>query len=137
MTQPDSLSPTLGGTPRARPVRREQLAAFSRAVGDPTDQPNLHTSTEVAQAAGFRDVVIDGRALVLMMSQFLAAETGGWGESGRIAVRFKRPLLAGDTLVPQATAGPGPEGQTRYELLAVNQHGDVVLVGEAGSLSHP
>jgi acyl dehydratase len=89
-------------------VGREKVREFARAVGS-TDPLSL--DPEVAQAAGFGDVVAPPTFAVvvqdLTLAQLLADDTAGVDLSrvvhGDQRFRFSRPIVAGDLLTATMT----------------------------------
>ena len=81
---------------------------------------NIHSDIEVAKRTGLDAPIAQGMHTLAFASELMTIVCGdAWVSKGEIAVKFTKPVFAGDTVtVSAAEAGEG------YEVEARNQHGD-------------
>ncbi len=102
---------------------------------------SIHTDPEWARAKGFRAPLAQGMMSTAYVSEMMVAFLGeGFVEGGRMAVKFIKPVYAGDTLTMHGVVTgkePTEEGRTRVavELWCENQEGVRTMVGEASGLT--
>ena len=88
---------------------------------------NIHSDVEVAKRTGLDAPIAQGMQTLAFASELMTRVFGDrWLERGEISVKFTKPVFAGDT-VTVAAAG----GDDDFEVTATNQHGDLLMVGEA------
>ena len=88
---------------------------------------NIHSDIEVAKRTGLDRTIAQGMHTLAFASELMTRVCGrAWLERGELSVKFTKPVFAGDT-VTVAAAG----GDDVYEVTATNQHGDLLMVGEA------
>lgn len=101
---------------------------------------SIHTDPDWARAKGFRAPLAQGMMSTAYVSQMMVALLGeGFVRGGRMAVKFVKPVYAGDTLIVRGRvrAKRPEEGRTRVEVevWAENQDGVTTMVGEASGLA--
>src|SRR4051794_20504617 len=88
---------------------------------------NIHSDVEVAKRTGLDAPIAQGMQTLAFASELMTKVCGDeWLERGEISVKFTKPVFSGDTVVVGAS-----ESGAGYELQAHNQHGDLLMVGEA------
>ncbi len=88
---------------------------------------NIHSDVEVAKRTGLEAPIAQGMQTLAFASELMTKVFGErWIERGEISVKFTKPVFAGDTVTVGAQGGDDV-----YEITATNQHGDVLMVGEA------
>jgi acyl dehydratase len=88
---------------------------------------NIHSDIEVAKRTGLDATIAQGMHTLAYASELMTRVCGQvWLERGEIAVKFTKPVFAGDTVTVSAAGG-----DDEYRVEAVNQNGDVVMVGDA------
>lgn len=88
---------------------------------------NIHSDEEVAKRTGLNAPIAQGMQTLAYASELMTRVCGAeWLERGEISVKFTKPVFAGDTVTVAAT-----ETDDGYTVEAVNQNGDVLMVGEA------
>jgi acyl dehydratase len=89
----------------------------------------IHIDPNVAAAAGFRGVILQGMCTYSWAAEACVAYLGDPDRLRRLKVRFSKPVQAGDTITFEGRC-VAKEGPTlRLELTARNQAGDEVLKG--------
>jgi acyl dehydratase len=122
--------------PLIKPISQRRIDCYSGV------RPrSIHTDPEWAREKGFRAPLAQGMMSTAYVSQMMVAFLGeGFVQGGRIAVKFIKPVFAGDTLTlhgvvraKQAEAG----GRTRVtvEVWCENEDGVKTMVGEASGLA--
>ncbi len=88
---------------------------------------NIHSDLEVAKRTGLDATIAQGMMTLAYASELMTQVCGVvWLERGEISVKFTKPVVSGDTVT--VTASANDDG---YEITAVNQSGDVLMVGTA------
>ena len=100
--------------------------------------PNVHTDDAAARAAGLPGRIVSGFHSYSRISQALSRFFGmGWIAGGKIAIKFIRPLLMGETItcggvvkriVPSEKPG---ERLAELEVWCQNPQGDIMTAGTA------
>jgi len=89
----------------------------------------IHIDPNIAAAAGFRGVILQGMCTYSWAAEACVAYLGDPARLRRLKVRFSKPVQAGDTVTFEGRC-VAKEGTTlRLELTARNQAGDEVLKG--------
>ena len=88
---------------------------------------NIHSDVDVAKRTGLDAPIAQGMMTLAYASELMTRVCGSaWLERGEIAVKFTKPVFAGDVVTVRAEqSGDG------YEVEAANQGGDILLVGTA------
>jgi acyl dehydratase len=88
---------------------------------------NIHSDLEVAKRTGLDATIAQGMMTLAYASELMTQICGTeWLERGEIAVKFTKPVLAGDTVTVEAT-----EGAEGYDITARNQDDEVLMAGTA------
>ena len=88
---------------------------------------NIHSDLEVAKRTGLDATIAQGMMTIAFASELMTRVRGPeWLKRGEIAVKFTKPVYAGDTVTVRAEQGDGD-----YEIVAVNQDGETLMIGEA------
>lgn len=88
---------------------------------------NIHSDLEVAERTGLDATIAQGVMTLAYASELMTKVCGpAWLERGEIAVKFTKPVFAGDTVTVRAV-----EQGDGFEVSAENQDGDTLMVGEA------
>lgn len=107
------------------------IAAY---VGAADLTEGLFTQLEVAQALGYRGIVVPGPMLTAFLEQFIRAEFPGW-RLERLSTTFRIPTIAGDTLVLHAVVTEHhvlPDGQRVVcDLVIEHANGESAVTGVA------
>ena len=92
-------------------VSDDQPLRYADASGDHNP---IHTDPEVAKAAGHPGIILQGLCTMAFTSQAVirGLAAGDPLKLRRLAVRFSRPVLPGDTLKTRIWAGDGPSSFT-------------------------
>jgi acyl dehydratase len=89
---------------------------------------NIHSDVEVAKRTGLDAPIAQGMQTLAFASELMTRACGPtWLERGEISVKFIKPVYAEDTV----TVGAVAASDGSYTVEAKNQHGDVLMVGEA------
>jgi acyl dehydratase len=88
---------------------------------------NIHSDLDVAKRTGLDAPIAQGMMTLAYASELMTQVCGAeWLERGEIAVKFTKPVFAGDTVTVRATeTGDG------FEIRAENQVGEPLMVGTA------
>jgi acyl dehydratase len=88
---------------------------------------NIHSDVEVARRTGLDAPIAQGMQTLAFASELMTRVHGAqWLERGEISVKFTKPVFSGDTVTVT-----GAEDGGAYTVEAHNQHGDLLMVGEA------
>jgi acyl dehydratase len=94
---------------------------------------NIHSDIEVARRTGLDAPIAQGMMTLAFASELMTRVCGAeWLERGEISVKFTKPVYAGDTVTVRAT-----EGDDGFEIVAVNQEGETLMVGGARIVDSP
>ncbi|MBI4574981.1 MAG: SDR family NAD(P)-dependent oxidoreductase [Planctomycetes bacterium] len=123
-----------GPAPRPAPafsdpvrVTEDQTWRYAEASGDHNP---IHVDVNVARAAGFPNVILQGLCTMAFASQAVVkVHLAGHPERlRRIAVRFSKPVLPGDTITTRGWVIERNAGVTTLGFESANQDGVPVLV---------
>lgn len=89
----------------------------------------LHIDPNVAAAAGFRGVILQGMCTYSWAAEACVAYLGDPARLRRLKVRFARPVQAGDVLTFEGRCAAVEGSTLRLELTVRNQAGEDVLKG--------
>ena len=121
--------------PLAKPIAQRQIDCYSGV------RPNsIHTDPEWARKKGFAAPLAQGMMSTAYVSEMMVALLGeGFVKGGKMAVKFIKPVLAGDTLtlhgVVRSKAPEGERTRVVVEVWCENQDGVKTMVGEASGLA--
>ena len=121
--------------PLAKTISQRQIDCYSGV------RPrSIHTDPEWARKKGFRAPLAQGMMSTAYVSEMMVAFLGeGFVQGGRMAVKFTKPVLVGDTLTMhgRVRAKEPEQGRVRVEveLWCENQDGVTTMVGEASGLA--
>lgn len=88
---------------------------------------NIHSDVDVARRTGLDAPIAQGMMTLAYASELMTRVCGPeWLKRGEISVKFTKPVVAEDDVTVKAE--PDNDG---YEIVATNQHGDVLMVGTA------
>lgn len=88
---------------------------------------NIHSDVEVARRTGLDAPIAQGMQTLAFASELMTHVCGEeWLERGEVAVKFTKPVFAGDTVI--VSAAQSADG---YTVEARNRSGDLLMVGEA------
>lgn len=88
---------------------------------------NIHSDLEVAKRTGLDATIAQGVMTLAYASELMTRICGPtWLEQGQIEVKFTKPVFAGDTVTVRADENDGT-----YDVVAVNQNDETVMVGVA------
>ena len=102
---------------------------------------SIHTDPDWARQKGFRAPLAQGMMSTAYVSEMMVALLGeGFVQGGCMAVKFIKPVYAGDTLTVYGVVSakePAGQGRTRVavEVWCENQEGVRTMVGEASGLA--
>ncbi len=127
-------------TPVVRNLTQERMTAYSEDSANALRGKSIHTSAEIAAAAGFPATVAQGLMSVDHISELIESELGQeWYAHANLSVTFLRPALCGDTLTTNGRLSESREegGVLRkvYNVWSENQRGETVTSGTASSLT--
>lgn len=118
-----------------KPIAQRQIDCYSGV------RPrSIHTDPEWARAKGFPAPLAQGMMSTGYVSQMMVDFLGtGFVEGGRMAVKFIKPVIVGDTLsvhgVVRDLVAEGAATRVVVEVWCENQHGVKTMVGEASGLA--
>lgn len=105
----------------------DQTFRYADASGD---RMPMHLDEDFAKSVGLPGIIIHGLCTMAFTSWGVIQEVGG-GDPGRLrrlAVRFSRPVLPGQTITTTVWATePSPEGHARFAFETANADGDLVI----------
>ena len=114
---------------RTETVAADQSARYAEASGD---RNPIHLDEEVAKMAGLPGIILHGLCSMAFVHNACVAEAGGDPlRVKRLAVRFNRPVLMGDTLTIEAR---GPKAGP-WHIRVTNQAGVAVLKNGVAELA--
>jgi acyl dehydratase len=88
---------------------------------------NIHSDVEVARRTGLEAPIAQGMQTLAFASELMTRVVGAeWLARGEISVKFTKPVFAEDVVTVTASEASGA-----YDVEAHNQHGDLLMVGEA------
>jgi acyl dehydratase len=101
---------------------------------------SIHTDPEWARKKGFAAPLAQGMMSTAYVSEMMVAFLGeGFVQGGRMAVKFVKPVLVGDTLTVRGRvrAKLPEDGRVRVEVecWCENQQGVTTMVGDASGLA--
>ncbi|MBI1987794.1 MAG: SDR family NAD(P)-dependent oxidoreductase [Nitrospinae bacterium] len=108
-------------------VTPDQPLRYARASGDVNP---IHTDPELARAAGFPGIILQGLCTMALVGKAVVDEylIGDPIRLKRLSVRFARPVLPGDVLTTQGWLERENDGQFVLSLETRNQKGEKVIV---------
>ena len=122
--------------PLTKPISQRRIDCYSGV------RPrSIHTDPEWAREKGFRAPLAQGMMSTAYVSEMMVAFLGeGFVQGGRMAVKFIKPVFAGDTLTLRGVVREKrleEDGRTRVavEVWCENQDGQKTMVGEASGLA--
>ncbi len=104
----------------------DQTYRYAEASGD---QMPIHLDEEVARSVGLPGIIIHGMCTMAFLGWGLVEELAG-GDSSRLrrlAVRFSRPVLPGQTITTRVWSLGDEGGCQAYGFETLNADGDVVI----------
>lgn len=110
----------------AQTLDADQTYRYSDASGDLMP---IHLDDEFARAVGLPGIIIHGLCTMAFTSHAVITSVAG-GDSGRLhrlAVRFSRPVLPGETITTRIWAAGDREGRSVYAFETTNPGGDLVI----------
>lgn len=121
--------------PLVKPIAQRQIDCYSGVR-----PKSIHTDPDWARKKGFAAPLAQGMMSTAYVSEMMVRLLGeGFIKGGKMAVKFIKPVLAGDTLTMHGRVREKqPEGErTRIvvEFWCENQDGIKTMVGEASGLS--
>lgn len=88
---------------------------------------NIHSDLEVAKRTGLDATIAQGMMTLAFASELMTQVCGPqWLERGELDVKFTKPVVADDAVTVSAS-----EGADGYDVKAVNQSGEILMVGTA------
>jgi len=128
------LRPWLGRIATRRfDVTAEMIAAFAEFSGDHSP---IHVDRAAARRRGLKDCVMHGALQASLVSCVLGMDLPGpCGMLQQLALQFRRPCYAGDTLTVSVAVDEVFEsvGALRMSVRIVNQNDQLVTTGKAQS----
>ncbi len=117
----------VGDTFRAvREVDPFRSVYYAAASGDFNP---IHIDARVARAAGFQAVILQGMCTYSWAAEACVAYLGDPARLRRLAVRFSRPVQAGEVVTFEGRCTAMEGDRLRLELSVRNQAGEDVLKG--------
>ncbi len=104
----------------------DQTYRYAEASGD---QMPIHLDDEIARSVGLPGIIIHGMCTMAFLGWGIVNELAG-GESSRLrrlAVRFSRPVLPGQTITTRVWSLGEEGGNQVYGFETANAEGDVVI----------
>jgi 3-hydroxybutyryl-CoA dehydratase len=119
-----------------RTVSAAMVAAYQQVNGDSN---LIHYDAEAARAAGFERPIVHGGLTAAILAQACRDYFGrAWFDSGRLSIRFIRPLFVGGTVTThgRVIASQPFDGGRRVnlEVWCANEAGEHLVVGEASGM---
>jgi NAD(P)-dependent dehydrogenase (short-subunit alcohol dehydrogenase family)/acyl dehydratase/putative sterol carrier protein len=107
-------------------VKEDQTYRYAEAALD--DNP-IHVNPDVAAAAGLPGIILQGLCTMAFTSRAVIQEVLGGDPTKlkRLAVRFSKVVLPGDTLTTEGWVEKTEEGVTTLGFETLNQRGEVVI----------
>lgn len=107
-------------------VSADQATRYAEASGD---RNPIHIDDAVARSAGLPGVILHGLCTMAMATRAVIEAVGGANPARleRIAVRFVKPVLPGQTLTTRVWSEGEQDGKNLYGFETYNEDGDVVL----------
>ncbi len=107
-------------------VAQDQPLRYARASGDVNP---IHTDSQLARAAGFPGIILQGLCTMAFVGKAVVDEylAGDPARLKRLAMRFARPVLPGEMLTTQGWMERESDGLLVLRLRAANQDGEEVI----------
>ena len=114
-------------------VTQAQIQAYAEASGDFNP---IHVDTDFASRSQYGGTIAHGMMVAAAISESMAqAFMMDWVESGRMKLRFKAPVLSGDTINTFGQVKSVSEREGKGEVVCTvgvrRQSGEVAITGEA------
>lgn len=114
-------------------VTQVQIQAYAGASGDFNP---IHVDTDFASRSRYGGTIAHGMMVAAAISESMAqAFEMDWVESGRMKLRFKAPVLSGDTINTFGQVKSVSEREGNGEVVCTvgvcRQNGEVAITGEA------
>jgi acyl dehydratase len=125
-----------------RALTQEKMTAYAEDSANHARGKSIHTSEEVAKAAGFPTTVANGLMAFDYIGEMMGLELGrNWYEYAGLSVVFLAPPLRGQTLTTGGrlaeTHEEGAVIRRVYEVWCDNDAGQTVAAGKATALVAP
>ena len=122
-----------------RHVTQQDINLYAEASGDFNP---IHIDEAFAARTPLGGTIAHGMLILAYMSEMMTKAFGeSWLSGGKLSVRFKTPARPEDTItVSGKVASITPEEDASHincNLEALNQHGEMVVAGEAGVKLQP
>jgi acyl dehydratase/putative sterol carrier protein len=114
-------------------VAADQGPRYAEAGGD--NNP-IHTDDEIAKLAGFKGIILQGLCTMSFACKAVVDKLadGDPAKLKRIAVRFTKPVLMGETLTTEGWSLDPKDGRSVYGFRVVNQDGVEVITNGIAEL---
>ena len=114
-------------------VTQERIRAYAEASGDFNP---IHLDQEFAEASRFGIIIAHGMMVAASISEMMSmAFKETWAENGRLKLRFRAPVLMGDSVTASGSVKrirEGPEGREIVCAVRVErQTGEAAITGDA------
>lgn len=125
-----------------RTLTQEKMTAYAEDSANHQRGKSIHTSEEVAKAAGFPATVANGLMAFDYIGEMMERELGrAWYEYATLTTTFLAPPLCGQTLTTGGRVAEeieeGAVIRRVYEVWCDNDEGQTVAVGQATALLRP
>ena len=112
-------------------ITQESINCYADATGDFNP---IHVDEAFAEGTPFKGTIAHGFYIFAFLSELMTDNFGKkWSDSGRVDVRFKKPVKPGDTITLRATMVERErlDGHSRlvFEIVWENQRQEPVLKG--------
>ena len=112
-----------------RKITQDTINRYAEASGDHNP---LHVAPEFAATTQFRGPIAHGMLVLAYVSEGLTGEFGeAWLKSGRLKARFRGAAKPGDTITISGAVTHMDDANTKCEILARNQLGEVLISAAA------
>jgi len=112
-----------------RQISQDTINRYATASGDHNP---LHVDPEYAAGTQFGGTIAHGMLVLAYLSEALTGEFGeAWLKSGRLKARFRGAAKPGDTITISGAVTHMDDANTKCEILARNQLGEVLISAAA------
>ena len=110
------------------PISQVQLVKYAGASGD---YNRIHIDKAFAENTPLKDVIAHGMLSMAFMGQYLDKLTNNKLQVKKFKVRFQAMVRVGDEITCEGEIKDANEEELMIELVAKNQKGEKVIVGDA------
>ena len=114
-------------------IDQDSINSYARASGDYNP---IHVDEEYAKSSLFKSTIAHGMMIAATVSEMMNADfSDDWASNGKLRLKFRSPVLSGDTITTFGNVKDITENPCGYEIICsvgVRRHtGEIAISGEA------